>query len=114
LEQSARLKGAISAQIDQGEAILIPHPECNGFACYGKVQLDSGLSERLKQSRTITVEATDTIHEKISLSFLLADFAKAYDGPAAPIPKVFEETQENLKKELTRRAEEQKKLECAE
>jgi invasion protein IalB len=106
------LEGAISAQIDQGETILIPHPQYNGRYCYGRTPIDSGLSDRLKKSKTITVEATDSAHQKISLAFSLTDFAKAYDGPAAPLPKVVEETNEKLTEELAKRAEEQKKLEC--
>jgi invasion protein IalB len=108
------LQGAISAQIDQGETILIPNPQCTGLACYGKTLIDSGLSDRLKKSKTITVEATDSAHQKINLAFSLTDFAKAYDGPAAPLPNVFEETNEKLTEELARRAEEQKALECKE
>ena len=106
------LEGAISAQIDQGETILIPHPQCNGLVCYGTTPIDSGLSDRLKKSKTIVVEATDSTHQEISYTFSLTDFAKAYDGLAAPPPKVFEETNEKLKEELARQAEEQKKLEC--
>jgi invasion protein IalB len=106
------LEGAISAQIDQGETILIPHPQCSGLACYGRTPIDSGLSDRLKKSKIIVVQATDSAYQEISLAFSLTDFAKAYDGPAAPPPKVFEESNEKLKEELARQAEEQKKLEC--
>jgi invasion protein IalB len=106
------LEGAISVQIDQGDPILIPHPECTGPVCAGKVQIDSDVIERLRRAQMITIEATDAAHQKIGLSFSLTDFAKAYDGPEAPFPKVIEETQENLKKELASREEEQKKLEC--
>jgi len=108
------IEGAISVQIDQGEAILISHPECDGLACHGSVQLDSGFIERLKQSKAITVEATDSNQRKIRLTFSLAGFTEAYSGPSAPPPKVFEETQERLTAEIVRRAEEQKKLECEE
>jgi invasion protein IalB len=106
------LEGAITAQIDQGETILIPHPQCDGRFCYGRTPIDSGLSDRLKKSKTIVVQATDSAHQRISFAFSLAGFAEAYDGPAAPEPKVFEETNEKLKEELARQAEEQKKLEC--
>jgi invasion protein IalB len=107
------LEGAIRVQIDQDGPILIPHPECGGLFCVGKASIDRSLIERLKQSKTITVEAMDTSHQEIDLAFPLADFAKAYDGPSTE-PKVFEETAEKLKEELAKRAEEQKKLECKE
>jgi invasion protein IalB len=108
------LEGAIGVQIDQGDPILIPHPECTGFYCGGNAQVDSDFIERLKRSQTITIEATDTNHQRNSLTLSLADFAKAYDGPEAPSPRVYEDTQENLRKELAKREEEQKKLECQE
>jgi invasion protein IalB len=107
------LEGAIRVQVDQGDPTLIPHPECSGLICKGKVPIDRSLIERLKQSNTITVEAVDTSQQEISLAFPLADFAKAYDGPSSE-PKVFEETQKQLKVELAKRAEEQKKLQCEE
>ncbi len=108
------LEGAISVQIDQDVPILIPHPECNGMICGGKVQIEGDFIERLKRSHTVTIEATDAAHQKSSLSLSLAGFAEAYDGPAAPMPKVVEETQEKLTKELAKREEEQKKLQCQE
>jgi invasion protein IalB len=108
------IEGAISVQVDQGDPILIAHPKCDGLICAGRVQIDDEVVERLKHSKMITIEATDTAHQKNSLSFSLADFAKTYDGPSAPLPNVVEETQENLKKELAKREEEQKKLQCQE
>jgi hypothetical protein len=72
--------------------------------------------ERLKRSRTIAIEATDAAHQKLSLSFSLADFAQAYDGPESPPPKVREEivTGEKMKK-LMKQPEDQKKAsECNE
>jgi invasion protein IalB len=106
-------EGAISVQVDQGTPILIPHPECDGLACRGKFEIDSEFIERLRRSQTMTLEAT-IAHEKLSLSLSLTDFAKVYDGPAAPLPTVFEETTEKMKAELAKRAEEQKKLQCEE
>jgi invasion protein IalB len=102
------LEGAISVQIDQGDPILIPHPECTGFFCRGTFDIDSGFIERLKSGRTITLEATNSAHQKIRLSFSLADFAKAYDGPGEePKVKVIEETSEKMK-ELMEQAEKEK------
>jgi invasion protein IalB len=108
------LEGYISVQIDQGAPISIPHPECRALDCGGKFEIDSDFVERLKRSQTITIDATDSANQKIRLSFSLADFAKTYDGPEAPLPKVFEETQAKLKEELAKRAEEQKTLQCQE
>lgn len=88
------LEGGISVQIDQSAPIEISHPDCFGLGCRGKLDINSELIERLKRSRRITVEATDKAHQKLGLSFSLADFAQVYDGPASDPPKVREESQE--------------------
>ena len=106
------LEGAISVQIDQGNPILIPRPECNGLVCKGEVQVDSELIERLKSSQTITIEATDTTYQKIRLSLSLLGFAKAYDGPETEI-KVSEIKSEEMK-ELMEQSEKDKPPPCEE
>jgi invasion protein IalB len=105
-------EGAISIQIDQGKTFLIPHPECNGLLCYGRAPIDGNFIERLKQSKTITIQAMDTTHQEIGFSLFLDDFARAYDGPASE-PKVFEETADKMKGWL-KQAEERKPPECNE
>jgi len=99
------LEGGISVQIDQDTPILIPHPECFGLGCRGKLDIDSPFIERLKRSQRITVEATDSANQKLNLSFPLADFAKTYDGPASDPPKIIEESPEKLKELLRQQAE---------
>jgi invasion protein IalB len=110
------LEGAITARIDQGETILIPHPQCDGRVCYGSTPIDSGLSDRLKKSKTIVVQATDSAHQEISLAFSLTDFAKAYDGPESDPPKVTEKTltTEKFKELVQQQEEELKALQCKE
>ncbi|MEH2568230.1 invasion associated locus B family protein [Bradyrhizobium sp. AZCC 2289] len=110
------LEGEIGVQIDQDAPILIPHPECFGLGCRGKLDIDSEFIERLKRSRTIAIEATDTAYQELSLSFSLADFAAAYDGPAGDPPKVRGEifTSDKMK-QLTKQSEQQKQaFECRE
>jgi invasion protein IalB len=99
------LEGAISIRIDHDDPILIAVPQCYAPGCSGKVEIDGKFIERLKRSRTITIEATNTAHQKIGLSLSLADFAKAYDGPASDPPKVYEETSEKMKELLRQQAE---------
>ncbi|SIO65791.1 Invasion protein IalB, involved in pathogenesis [Bradyrhizobium erythrophlei] len=110
------LEGGISVQIDQDTPILLSHPECFGLGCRGKIDIDRDFIERLKRSRTIAIEATDTSHQKLDLSFSLADFATAYDGPASDPPKVREEiiTSDKMK-QSTKQSEQQKQaFECQE
>jgi invasion protein IalB len=97
-----RLEGPIRVQIDQDTAILIPHVQCYPPSCTGKLEIDGGLIERLRTSRVITAEATNTAKRKMSLSFSLAGFPDAHDGSGSE-PKVYEESQESLKLRLRER-----------
>jgi len=110
------LEGAISVQIDQDPPILISHTECHGLYCGGKLEIDNGFTERLKRSRTVAIEPTTTVGQKISLSLSLADFAAAYDGPESDPPKVHEDilSSEKSKEEMQRAEEQRKALECKE
>src|SRR5258708_5859598 len=112
---ASRSPFGISVQIDQDAPIVIPHPECFGLGCRGKLDINREFIERLRRSRTIAIEATDTAHQKLSLSFSLADFATAYDGPAGDPPKVRDETVTSDKmKQLTKQSEQQKPVQCEE
>jgi hypothetical protein len=66
---------------------------------------------QMKKGQMLTIQAINMQGTAISLPLPLADFAKAYDGPATD-PKVFEEQQRKLQEELQKKAEEaRKKLE---
>src|ERR1051325_7912754 len=66
---------------------------------------------KMKKGQNLVVQAINMQGTAISLPLPLADFAKAYDGPATD-PKVFEEQQRKLQEELQKKAEEaRKKLE---
>jgi invasion protein IalB len=110
------IDGTISVQIDQGDPILIPDPKCSGPICAGKVQVDRDFIERLRRSQTITIEATDTTHQRNSLVLSLAGFAKAYDGPASAPGEVHERilSPEKYKEMVLREEERRKALECKE
>ena len=110
------LESGISVQIDQDAPIPISHPECFGLGCRGKLDIDSEFIERLKHSRRIAIAATDAADQKLDLSFSLAGFAAAYDGPASDPPKVRDETVTGDKmKQPTKQPEEQKQAsECSE
>jgi invasion protein IalB len=104
------LESALSVQIDQGEPILIPHLECSGLICSGKVQVDSKFIDLLRHSQRITITATDTAGQNLNLSLSLTDFAAAFDGPERDPPKVTERTLTTEKfKELEQRQEEERK-----
>lgn len=108
------LEGGISVLIDQEQLILIPQPECRGLGCSGKFEVDSEFIKRMKRAQTVTIEATTTAHQKLRLSFSLAGFTQAYEGPGYE-PEVREEilTSEQMK-ELMERTEKERPPQCEE
>jgi invasion protein IalB len=104
------LEGEISVLIDQGDRITIPAGPCYASGCMGKLDIDDQFVERLKRSQKITIEATDTSGQKLSLSFSLAGFAQAFDGPGTE-PKVKEViiTSKEMKERLEKEEEEAEK-----
>jgi invasion protein IalB len=97
------IDGPTSVRVDQREPILIQNLQCYSLACTGSFEVDGAFIERLKHSQTVIIETT-AAQEKVRLSFSLAGFAEAYDGPEAET-KVVEEPQRKLDEELQGRAE---------
>jgi invasion protein IalB len=97
-----KLDGTLSVRIDQGAPIQIPHTDCHESGCRGKLDVEAEFVEALKHSRTISIEAATVDHQTVSLAFSLADFAKAYDGPAGEPAKAKEMTSEELKERAQR------------
>src|SRR5579863_5642044 len=89
------IDGSISVIVDQREPILIQHLKCYALACTGSFEIDGAFTKRLKHSQTVIIETTAN-QEKLRLSFPLAGFAEAYDGPEAET-KVVEEPWHELK-----------------
>ena len=91
-----KLEADISVQVDQEQPIHIPIRECYRLGCRGELNIDDDFVERLKRSSTVAMEATTTDHERLTLSFSLAGFARTYDGPGLETP-VLELTQEEMR-----------------
>ena len=96
-----KIEADISVQVDQDEPVHVPVAACYPVGCRGKIDVDDDFVERLRRSGTITIEATTTDHERLMLSFSLADFAQAYDGPAIET-RVLELTQEEIRQRAAR------------
>jgi invasion protein IalB len=92
--------------IDQGQPIERPFLRCFAGGCMADYEAGPGLIDQLKQGRTLVLEAVDKANSPISLIVPLSDFAGAYDGPAQE-PKVFEEVQSRLDREI-----EERKAQC--
>ena len=98
--------------IDQGQPAQEPYKICFPVGCMSDYALTDDMIAKMKKGTMLTVQAINMQGTPISLPLPLADFAKAYDGPATD-PKVFEEQQRKLQEELQKKAEEaRKKLEA--
>jgi invasion protein IalB len=97
--------------IDQGPPAQQPYRICFPVGCMSDYPVTDDMIAKMKKGQTLTVQAINMQGTAISLPLPLADFAKAYDGPATD-PKAFEEQQRKLQEELQKKAEEaRKKLE---
>jgi len=97
--------------IDQGQPATAPFSICFPVGCMSDYEVNADTIAQMKKGQTLTIQAINMQGTAISLPLPLADFAKAYDGPATD-PKVFEEQQRKLQEELQKKAEEaRKKLE---
>lgn len=91
--------------IDQGQPQQQPYKICFPVGCMADYPVTDELMKQLKTGQLITVQAINMQGTPISLPLPLADFAKAYDGPATD-PKAFEEQQRKLQEGLQKKAEE--------
>jgi len=97
--------------IDQGQPANEPYKICFPIGCVSDYPVSDDMIKQMKKGQTLILQAINMQGTPISLPLPLADFAKAYDGPATD-PKVFEEQQQKLQSELQKKAEEaRKKLE---
>jgi invasion protein IalB len=98
--------------IDQETPMTSTYSMCIPLGCFSDYQANDEMVGKLKKGKTLTVQAINFNNTAISLQLPLADFAKAYDGPATD-PKAFEAQQRKLQSELQKKAEEaRKKLEA--
>lgn len=97
--------------IDQDQPAQQPYRICFPIGCMADYPVPDDLIGKMKKGQMLTIQAINMQGTPISLPLPLADFAKAYDGPATD-PKAFEDQQRKLQEELQKKAEEaRKKLE---
>lgn len=97
--------------IDQDQPEQQPYRICFPIGCMADYPVPDDMIGKMKKGQVITIQAINMQGTPISLPLPLADFAKAYDGPATD-PKAFEDQQRKLQEELQKKAEEaRKKLE---
>src|SRR5258708_22520823 len=75
-------RGVIGIQIEEGVPISIP-ASCAAFECKGQLAIDNEFIDKLKRSRTLTVQAVNSANQTISLAIPLSDFERTYEGPSS-------------------------------
>ena len=97
--------------VDGNPPAQSPYVICFQNGCMSDYEVTPELLANMKKGQNLVVQAINSNGAPLTLPLPLAEFAKAYDGPATD-PKVFEENQKKLQEELQKRAEEaRKKLE---
>lgn len=93
---------------DEQGALVLPIIVCAGGGCMAQAEASADLVAKLKKGQNLYVQAYNMQQAVFTLPVPLADFAKAYDGPATD-PKAAEERNKKLQEELEKRARERLK-----
>ncbi len=92
---------------DEQGAMVIPIIVCAGGGCMAQTDASADLVAKLKKGQNLYVQAYNMQQSVFTLAVPLADFAKAYDGPATD-PKDMEEQKKKLQEQLQKRGEQLK------
>jgi invasion protein IalB len=89
---------------DEQGAMVLPIVVCAGGGCMAQAEAGADMVAKLKKGQNLYVQAYNMQQSVFTLAVPLADFAKAYDGPATD-PKDIEEQQKKLQEQLQKRGE---------
>lgn len=89
---------------DEQGAMVLPIVVCAGGGCMAQTDANAELVTKLKNGRNLFVQAYSMQQSVFTLTLPLADFAKAYDGPATD-PKDVEAQNKKLQEQLQKRGE---------
>jgi invasion protein IalB len=107
------LRPGFRFSIDKGPLMEGGYEICFPNGCFGEAKVKSAIIDSMKKATALSVIVKNQVNAEVNFNIPLANFGKAYDGPAID-PKVLEEQQKKLQEELQKRAdEERKKLEAS-
>jgi invasion protein IalB len=89
---------------DEPSAIIGTFLTCANGGCIAHLEATAEIVQKLKKGQNLYVQAYNMAQSVMTLALPLADFAKAYDGPATD-PKDIEEQNKKLQDELRKRGE---------
>lgn len=107
------LRPGFRFSVDKGPLMEGGYEICFPNGCFGEAKVKTATINSMKKGTTLSVIVKNQVNAEVNFNIPLANFGKAYDGPAID-PKVLEEQQKKLQEELQKRAdEERKKLESS-
>ena len=81
---------------------------CFPNGCFAEAKVKKATVDGMKKADKMTVIVKNQANAEVTFELPLANFGKAFDGPAVD-PKVLEEQQKKLQDELQKKAEEERK-----
>ena len=102
------LRPGIRFSVDKGAAIEGTFEICFPNGCFAEAKVRGPTIDQIKKGSLMNIFVKNQFNNEIAFVVPLAGFGKAFDGP--PIdPKVLEEQQNQLREEMQKRAEEERK-----
>jgi invasion protein IalB len=106
------LKPGFRFAIDKGTPESGTFEICYPNGCFAEAKVKKTVVDGMKKAEKMSVVVKNQANNEVTFYLPLANFGKAFDGPAID-PKVLEEQQKKLQEELQKKAdEERKKLEA--
>jgi invasion protein IalB len=102
------LQPGTRVQVDKEPAINGKFVLCMPNGCIADHEVDAAFVAKLKKGQQFVLQSANMSGQTFSVVIPLADFAKAYDGPATD-PKKAEEDAKKMQDEMQKKAEEARK-----
>jgi invasion protein IalB len=102
------LRPGIRFSVDKGAAIEGTFEICFPNGCFAEAKVRGPTIDQIKKGSSMNIFVKNQFNNEIAFVVPLSGFGKSFDGP--PIdPKVLEEQQNQLREEMQKRAEEERK-----
>ncbi len=102
------LRPGIRFSVDKGAAIEGSFEICFPNGCFAEAKVRGPSVDQIKKGSAMNIFVKNQFNNEIAFVVPLGGFARAFDGP--PIdPKVLEDQQNQLREEMQKRAEEERK-----
>lgn len=94
--------------VDNGSTFDGAFEICFPNGCFAESKVKGPTVDAMKKGTTLSIAVRNQANNQVTFNVPLADFGKAFDGPAVD-PKVLEAEQKKFQEQLQKRAEEERK-----